>query len=322
VAESSGSGGQRQEVQVAAGILVAPDGRVLLGRRPAGKVYAGYWEFPGGKVEPGESMRLALDRELREELGIEVIAADPWITRHFIYPHADVHIRFFRVCAWAGEPHAVEHDGLAWQLPGEFDLEPMLPANSPVLQSLVLPDEYAISDASSMGFDAFLAVLEARLAGGLRLLQLREPAMDAERWAAFAPAVIERCRAVGARVLVNGGAPAAVRAQADGIHLRSADLMALTTRPDAALLAASCHDAAQLAHAAHIGVDFAVLGPVAPTRSHPGESGMGWAAFEALVRDLPMPVYAIGGMRPVDLQRARGSGAQGLAMISAAWMRR
>ncbi len=322
MADSPVAPGQRQEVQVAAGILVAPDGRVLLGRRPASKVYAGYWEFPGGKVEPGESMRAALDRELREELGIEVIAADPWITRHFTYPHADVHIRFFRVRAWAGEPRAVEHEGLAWQWPGQFDLQPMLPANSPVLESLGLPDEYAISAATPMGLEPFLAVLEARLARGLRLLQLREPAMPAAQWLAWAPAVIERCHAVGARVLVNSGAPAVAQSLGDGIHLQASVLMALASRPDAAWVAASCHDATELAHAARIGVDFAVLGPVAPTPSHPGVPGIGWAAFESMVRDLPMPVYAVGGMGPADLQRARTRGAQGVAMISASWLPR
>ncbi len=306
---------------MAAGILVAPDGRVLLGRRPASKVYAGYWEFPGGKVEPGESMRAALDRELREELGIEVQVADPWISRHFAYPHADVHLRFFRVCAWMGEPRAIEHEGLTWQLPGAFDLEPMLPANTPVLNALDLPDEYAISNAGGMGLEAFMAALDARLASGLRLLQLREPTMTAEQWPAFAQRVIERCHAVGARVLVNSGAPPAVQSLADGVHLKAADLMAHPRRPETAMVAASCHDAAQLAHAAHIGVDCAVLGPVAPTRSHPGATGMGFASFESLVQDLPMPVYAIGGMHSADLGRARSHGAHGLAMISAAWGR-
>ena len=95
---------------------------MLLAQRPAGKAYAGYWEFPGGKLEPGETPRAALDRELAEELGLAVRRAAPWLVQHFRYPHAHVELHFFRVFEWDGEP--VGHDGqaFAWQTPGDFDV--------------------------------------------------------------------------------------------------------------------------------------------------------------------------------------------------------
>ena len=132
-------------VEVAAAVIQRPDGAFLLAQRPHGKVYAGYWEFPGGKVEPGEPLERALARELHEELGIEVERAYPWITRTFVYPHAEVRLHFHRVLAWRGDPRALEHDALGWRPPDSVDLDPLLPANGPILRGLALPAEYAIS---------------------------------------------------------------------------------------------------------------------------------------------------------------------------------
>ncbi len=102
-------------VEVSVAVLQRPDGSFLLAQRPAGKIWAGYWEFPGGKVEPGETAREALLRELREELGITVETAYPWLTRVFIYPHATVRLNFFRVTAWSGELFGHEGQEFAWQ---------------------------------------------------------------------------------------------------------------------------------------------------------------------------------------------------------------
>ena len=310
----------RPSVAVAAGVLVRSDGAVLLGQRPPSKVYAGYWEFPGGKIEQGETAQQALARELREELGIGVTRADPWFCRRFEYPHAAVHIRFFRVTAWSGEPHAVEHTGLAWQKPGTFSVAPMLPANSPILRALGMPGEYAVSDAAGMGRAAFLAALEHRLSRGLRLLQLREKSMPEEEFRTLAGAVRERCRAHGALLLVNGEPALAQSVGADGVHLPAVLLRALKLRPALEWVGASCHDAGELARAAELGLDFAVLGPVLPTASHPGGGPvLGWGGLADLLREVEIPVYAIGGLRAGDIDRARACGAQGIAMIRGAW---
>ena len=115
-------------VEAAAAVILRPDGHFLLGRRPPGKPYAGYWEFPGGKIEPGESDYAALVRELREELGVEVTAATAWLTQRHVYPHAYVELRFFRVTAWRGDVHPQEGQQVAWQTPGSYTVGPMLPA--------------------------------------------------------------------------------------------------------------------------------------------------------------------------------------------------
>ena len=308
-------------VEVAAAVILRDDGAFLLGRRPPGSVYAGYWEFPGGKVEAGETPRDALVRELHEELGIVVDTdtAYPWIVREFIYEHAHVRLHFFRVLRWSGELRDLQHDALSWQHAGDASVTPMLPANAPVLAALSLPDFYAITHAAAIGVDAQLAALRRALERGLRLVQLREPELPAAQQAAFYPDAIALCRRFGARALINSDAAQARQTGADGLHLTAAQLMTLDARPDFPLVAASCHDAQELAQAARHGLDFVVLGPLGATASHPGRAGIGWQAWSNLVAGTPLPIYAIGGLTPDDMQNAWRAGAHGIAAIRAAW---
>jgi 8-oxo-dGTP diphosphatase len=304
-------------VDVAVAVLIRPDGRALLARRPAGKVYAGYWEFPGGKVEPGEPVEDALAREIREELGVAIERAHPWITRVFVYPHATVRLHFHRVVAWRGDPRALEHEAIAWQRPEATDVAPMLPANGPVMRALSLPDEYAITRVADMGEAAFFPRLEARLKDGLGLVQLREKNLSREALKALAVRVLALARAEGARVLVNSDIELAREIGADGVHLTSAQLGG--ERPDLPWCGASCHSAEELRRAEAIGADFAVLGPVRATPSHPGSVPLGWERFREIVAGAAIPVYALGGMRARDLEEAKSRGAHGLAMVRGAW---
>jgi 8-oxo-dGTP diphosphatase len=169
------------------------------------------------------------------------------------------------------------------------------------------------------GREAFMQRLERALAGGLRLVQVREKTLAPDELQEFATAVIARARARGARVLVNGSFEVAARAGADGVHLSAAQLMAASQRPDCDWCGASCHDAAELSRARELGVDFVVLGPVAATPSHPRAQLLGWRRLEELIRDYPLPVYAIGGMQAEDLEQAWRCGAQGVAMLRGAW---
>jgi 8-oxo-dGTP diphosphatase len=304
---------------VAVGIVHHADGRVLLAQRPPGKAWAGYWEFPGGKIEPGESPAQALARELHEELGIDCERVDPWITRDYAYPEKRVRLHFFRVPAWHGTPHGREGQALAWEAVSDIRVGPLLPANAPVLQALALPPLYAITRAGHFGVQEFLGRLERALERGVRLVQVREPGMAPAALAAFARAVVERAHARGARVLVNGDVAQARAAGADGVHLPARQLMALDAPPEAAFWATSCHDAAELDRAAALGASFAVLSPVLPTASHPGQPGMGWERFATLARTQPMPVYALGGMKPELLDTATQHGAHGIALLSGIW---
>jgi len=306
-------------LDVAVAILIGADGRALLAQRPAGKVYGGWWEFPGGKIEAGEAAPHALARELHEELGVEAERAYPWITRVFVYPHATVRLHFFRVLAWRGEPHGREGQAFAWQDLRALTVGPVLPANGPVLKSLALPTEYAISNAAEVGEARFLTALEARLAAGLRLVQLREKALPRDRLAALARRVVATAGRYGAIVLVNGDAALAREVGAHGVHLTARQLADTAARPALDWVGASCHTAAELRRAEGLGADFAVLGPVAATPTHPGVPTLGWDGFEASARADAFPVFALGGMRRIDLERAWSCGAHGVAMIRGAW---
>ena len=306
-------------IEVAVGVLTRDDGAVLLARRPPSKVYAGYWEFPGGKLEPGESAHDALVRELGEELGIQVGHAYRWITQEFTYPHARVRLNFFRVIAWSGELRTLEHDDMSWEQPASVSVAPLLPANGPVLRGLALPYEYAITHCMELGMDAQLRCMKDRLNAGLRLIQVREPGMPAAHLEDFLRRVLALARPLRARVLVNADIALALRTEADGVHLTATQIATLVERPNLPLVGASCHDEAQRRDAERLGVDFAVLGSVLPTRSHPDIVPMGWERFETLSKGGSLPVFALGGLSRGDLETAWQYGAHGIAMQRASW---
>ena len=306
-------------VEVVAAVIERPDGSFLLAQRPAGKVYAGYWEFPGGTVELGEPLGAAVARELHEELGIDVETAHPWIVRNYTYPHAAVRLNFFRVRAWRGEPHGREDQQLAWQSLSAISVSPLLPANGPVLRALGLPFEYAITHAGQIGCEEQLRRLERRLAQGLRLIQIRERRMAASDLESFAKTVIAAARPFGAKVLINSEVGLARRLDADGVHFTAAQLARLENRPSLPWCAASCHMAAEIEHAARIGIDFAVLGPVHATPTHPDSNPLGWENFSVLAQGAELPVFALGGVSTSELSTAWSCGAHGVAMVRGSW---
>ena len=306
-------------VLVSAVALIDVDGRVLLAQRPEGKSLAGLWEFPGGKVEPGESPRAALIRELEEELGITADTCWPWLMREHDYEHANVRLHFFEVPEWTGDINDHVHAALAWDHPERFSVAPMLPANGPILKALRLPREMGITDAAHMGADAQLQALDRALARGLKLVQIRDTSLDTGPRERLAHSIVQRCHAAGALALVNGDADLARRTDAHGLHLPARQLMACGTRPDFEWVGASCHTRAELEHCAKLGLDYAVLGHVNATPSHPNSPSLGWAGFSALTRLLPMPVFAIGGVSLEHMGAARAAGAHGVAGIRGSW---
>lgn len=306
-------------VDVAVAVIMKPDGEFLLARRPAGKPYEGYWEFPGGKVEMGETVYDALVREIREELGIEVLQAYPWITQIFTYPHATVKLHFYRITQWQGTPYPHENQEFSWQYSNQVSVAPLLPANGPVLKALSLPAIYGISRASEVGRVAFLEQLEVAFERGLRIVQIREKQMPQDELVTFVSEVMSISRCYDGTVLVNGDVALAEKTGADGVHLTSRQLMNTQTRPDFRWAGASCHTRKELEHAASLGMDYALLGPVKPTLTHPEASGLGWQVFADMVGELSIPVYALGGVVRQDLISAWTYGAHGIAMLRGAW---
>lgn len=311
-------------VDVAVGVLIRDDGAFLLAQRPAGKPMAGWWEFPGGKLEVGEAVFDAMVREFDEELGLSITGAHRWAERVVVYPHATVRLHFWRSFGeWRGDAVGREGQAFRWEHIDHVTTEPWLAGAEPVRRWLQLPPVHAISHAAAMGVDDFLARLDARLGdGSVRQLLLREPQLDASQFGLLFADVAARCRANGARLLVSSRHPEAFWSRADGVHLTAGDLMRRAHRPDVAWCLASCHDATELAHAGALDCDAAMLGPVLPTDSHPGAPTVGWMDFEARIAQSSIPVYAVGGLSSDDLGDALKAGAHGIAMIRAAWRQR
>ena len=220
----------------------------------------------------------------------------------------------------AAKLHGKEAQRLAWQHVSALDVAPLLPANAPVLRALQLPFEYAITHAGEIGTQAQLRLIDQRLAQGLRLIQVREKGMQAQLLEQLRPrgdreSAGVRCASADQRRRRTRPAPGrgrrAPRPRRSSLHW--------IERPELPWCAASCHTAAELARAVQLGIDFVVLGPVQATPTHPDAQTLGWDGFGALARGMAMPVFALGGMRPVDLEDAWRCGAHGIAMVRGSW---
>ncbi|MDH5631947.1 MAG: Nudix family hydrolase [Gammaproteobacteria bacterium] len=310
-------------LRVVAGVVRDPRNsrRVLLSRRHPGSHQGGKWEFPGGKIEPGESPYDSLVRELREELGIEVTRAMPMMRIAYAYPDKRVHLDIWRVLEYAGIPHGKEKQEIDWVEITRMKRLDYPEANLPVVHVLQLAETYAISAVDKLGQDEFLRRLDIALQHGLGLLQLREPALDETAYLSIARIVLDKCRKYGARVILNRSSEMVKLLDADGLQLSSKTLMAAMERPlpEDYYVFASCHNAAELTKAAQLGVDAALLSPVLDTPSHPGAPTLGWDRFSELAKQSDIPVFALGGMTPDMLNTAIEHGACGIAMITAYW---
>lgn len=311
-------------LHVAAAAVVAPDGRILIARRPLHLHQGGLWEFPGGKVEPGEDILRALSRELHEELGIDVVQARSFLRIPYRYPDREIVLDVWRVDAFSGVPHGREGQEVRWVALADLPHYAFPPPNRSIITALQLPDRYLITPdpGGAAHWPRFLQQLEQALSHGVRLVQLRSKHLDEGALRELVPDVSAACRRHGARVLLNGTPELAVALDLDGVHLSSTALWQRDARPavpDGRLVGASCHAAEDLRRACDIGADFAVLSPVQATRSHPGAVSLGWERFAQLTALSRIPVYALGGMTPEDIPRAWQHGAQGIAAISGLW---
>lgn len=309
-----------RRIEVVAGVIRDARGRVLLARRTEGRDLAGLWEFPGGKRESGESAEAALARELHEELGIDVEIGDALVNVPQRYPDKRLTLDVRMIERWRGHARGRERQALAWVPLDKLPRYAMPPADRPVVAALLQPALYLVTPEPGDDAAAWLDGLHRALGNGIRRVQLRAHRMAHARWSALAAQANALCRAAGAEVLVNGDARLA-RDLGAGLHLQAAQLATLRARPvpEAMPLAASCHDEDELRRAQALGCDFAVVGAIRETPSHPGRPGIGWERFAALREEVSLPIYAIGGLGPSDLAQARAHGAQGVAAIRAMW---
>jgi 8-oxo-dGTP diphosphatase len=332
-----------KRIHVAAAVIRGADGRILIARRADDQHQGGLWEFPGGKVEPGEAVQAALARELEEELGIRPSVVRPLIQVHHDYPDKQVLLDVWEVSAFVGEPHGAEGQPLAWVGARQL-LEYQFPAaNRPIVAAARLPERYLITP-EGLTASALVQGVRAALASGIRLIQLRAPGMFDAQYRDLALDIQGLC-AGKAQLMLKGPLEWLGDFPAAGWHLTSRQLhelaaggrplptgrWLLTTEqlgrhadqgrplPAERWLAASCHTHEELALAAQMGVDFVTLSPLQATASHPGTPPLGWARARELLQGFNQPAYLLGGIGPADLEQAWDSGAQGVAGIRAFW---
>lgn len=313
----------RNPINVAVGILCDEAGRVLLARRPSGKTLAGYLEFPGGKVEAGETPVEALARELAEEIGVVTAAADlePLIRFEHVYPEMAVRLHAYTVGRWQGQPVGAEGQVLGWHDRADLPGLPLLPANRPLLNALVLPALLQVTprlDAESVpAFAPSLA--RAITSGGTSgiLIRVTGDTVLPQLQARLAPVLADTAKPV---LLNAGGVPDRFSGDFSGLHLPARSMRELTARPGVpGLIGASVHTLEEARLARELDLDYVIVGNVRSTPSHPGRAPLGWTRFEELAMAAGLPAYAIGGLGPGDLGHARSHWGQGVAGIRAFW---
>lgn len=297
--------GERKTVHVVVGVLTDAEGNILIAKRADHAHQGGLWEFPGGKVEPGESVTQALARELREELAVESRRFAPVIEIVHDYGDKVVHLDVHRVTDFDGTPRGAEGQPLRWVSQSDLTDYAFPAANRPIISALRLPDVLVFTGPYADSRD-FEARLSAVLAGGVRMVRARGVG-ESER-----PLARDICQRHGALWLENEGS-------AEGCHLNTRQLLEADRRPSGRVVGASCHDAEQIDAANRLALDYIVLSPIKPTGTHPDARPLGWPRFAELAQRAQMPVYALGGMTPGDIDTAQRHGGQGVAGISAWW---
>ncbi len=308
-------------IDVAAAAIVN-DGKVLVTQRHADAHQGGLWEFPGGKVEAGETVAQALQRELQEELGILIIACEPLITVTHHYDDRSVRLHVFKVSNYTGVACSMEGQPMAWRAIADLQAQDFPAADAPIIKALKLPDACLITGGFVDTRDFQNRLLHA-LKNNIRLVQLRLKPDWLNTHADMAEAVLGTAVALsaeyGARLLLNAPEALQCKAHTDGVHADSRKLQSLQSRPDREWFSVSCHTVEDLAKAEQLGADFAVLSPVQYTNSHPDATPLGWQQFADMIEQVAMPVYALGGVDASHITQAKQAGAQGVAGIGAFW---
>lgn len=317
-------------LQVAVAVVRNGRGEILIAQRPLHAHQGGLWEFPGGKIERGETIQAALKRELHEEIGIVIEPERRLIEIQHDYGDKSVHLNVW-LCAYAGileQSLGLEGQAIRW-LPVEQLAYYNFPrANQAILKALSLPVCYLVSPEPIKGQETlFLSELDQSLKQGQTLVQLRAPQLGDDAYIALAQRALALCQQRGAGLMIKGLHRYERLPGAAGLHLTASELKCCATEPqklrsalpDGYWLAASCHSPEEISWAIAVGADFITLSPVGLSQSHPDASPMGWQQFQAWARQAAMPVYAQGGLGPPDLYQSWCMGAQGVAAIRSLW---
>ena len=306
-------------VNVSVAVLINADHQVLLGQRPPLKAWEGWWEFPGGKIEKGETSVDALYREIYEEIGVKITQFKKWVTRKYSYGENDITLHFFKVQKWEGEVSSKENQKLVWTYLKNPNVSPILPANLFVQKAFDLPKYYAITNLSEMSKKVFFNQLENKITNGLKMIQVREKNISFNEFKIFSKEVIKICKPKNVKVIINSDINLAYEIKSDGVHLTSKDLISIKTKPKNLIVSASCHTQEEINIAEKLNIHFVALSAVNKTKSHSNIKPIGWNKFQTIANKTNIPIYALGGLSSGDYEVALENGAVGIASQRSIW---
>ncbi len=312
---------QDKVIKVVAGVIQRDENQVLLSQRLPGTHLEGLWEFPGGKIEQGETPKQALSRELNEELGIDIVTSVPLMIVRHQYPDKNIELHIREVMGWENEIAAREKQPLQWIGIDKLHEIKMPAADKPAITALKLPRVYQITPECK-DVAAYLEFIRKALKNRSKFIQIRAKNLSSKSLQDLISKVNtlkHRNRAIISVNSGNEGRDISTAGALDGLHLSSSHLTALTTRPAElnGFLFASCHNSEEIRQAEEIAVDMICLSPLYATDSHPGSKLLGEDAFAKLVASTNLPVYALGGIQPEHMAKLRELGAAGIAGINA-----
>ncbi len=304
-------------LHVVVGVIYNSKDEVLITRRLEHVHQGDLWEFPGGKIESGETALEALSRELEEEIDITVQQARPLIRITHSYPDQTVLLDVWQIEKWHGKPYGCEGQKITWCLPNSLANKQFPVANIPIITAIKLPTKYLITPEPQD--KKFFYKLESCLDSGIKLVQLRAKELSELDYCHHAEQALTLCDRYQAKLLANSSLKTAMSVGTDGIHLNSERLFSDLEIPSNLLVAASCHSLAEIEQANRLKLDFIVISPVKTTTSHPDSSPLGWKQLFHLTESANCPVFALGGMQISDIEIAIAHGTQGIAAISGLW---
>ncbi|WP_051347276.1 Nudix family hydrolase [Thiomicrorhabdus chilensis] len=311
---------QGKWVDIAIGVLKR-DQQVCISLRQKHQHLGGHWEFPGGKIESGETVEQALQREFLEELGVRTHQWQPLISVPWDYGEIAVRLHVYVSECFDGEPEGKEGQLVEWCEICDLTDKRFPEANAGILMALALPKVF-MSIGNFDSLEDGLRRLRLALENGVRLAQLK--------LAKIAPsdrdAVVEAFRALSTEyqaILLLNASPEVLQKYEglDGIQLSASQAEQYSARPIDLnhLLAVSTHDLSGMRHALAIGADLILLSPIQFTKAHPDLQAIGWSRLNEWLKEIPVPVYALGGMGLEDMQKATASGAQGVMLTRGVW---
>ncbi len=315
-----------QLLHVAVAVVQRGD-EVLIAHRPEHVHLGGLWEFPGGKVESGETVQHALKRELCEELGIDIDlqnGVQPLLRIRHNYSDRAVLLDVWRVTKFSGEPEGMEGQPVKWVSKDSLTDYDFPEGNKPIISALKLPQRYLITGDFESSEDC-LARLKASITGhGVEIVQFRSHDLrlkDSSAYIDLANSLAKLCRQHNVLFLLNSAPSLLSLVDVDGVHLTFSEASLHQSRPipPHKILGISCHNEEELIWAKGLSPDYVILSPVNETLTHVDAAPLGWPAFQELADNASFPVFALGGMTLGDMDKAQLMGAQGIAAIREWW---